>query len=411
MKNELFVNIKQTFKNHTIIILYSFVLVLLLYGVFSFSEFKHFNKLLFLVIPLYVFYFTIFRYTKNYSFNLPLNQFFNQSRINSITFVLLGFTIFFILYHLYLLGGIPPIKAYYLNSVEGVAEVRRKITSDSPSIINYISSFLLKAIIPFFILLLYKNSEKKVWYYMFFLLGIIYAFSLMQKSYILFVLVPAFIHSLLHKKFLFAFKYVACIICFVFALSIIANPDIKNEIKTNEVKNENISEQETINSDHGIFRIYLGLIHRISLVPGEMVSEWFDVIPNKKPFLYGNGYRLWAKITGNTFTEYSTELYPVLRPHFAQQGLVGTVNTASFMYDYANFGRLGLVISAFMLSVFFVFIEILFKNDITLKLSLNLFPVFILSSTAITTLLFSGGWSLLMIMYFIYKKTLSTQLI
>ena len=31
---------------------------------------------------------------------------------------------------------------------------------------------------------------------------------------------------------------------------------------------------------------------------GKIVGEWFDVIPEQKSYLYGDGYRLLAKIKG-----------------------------------------------------------------------------------------------------------------
>jgi hypothetical protein len=49
--------------------------------------------------------------------------------------------------------------------------------------------------------------------------------------------------------------------------------------------------------------------------------------------------------------------------------------------------------------------NILFKNTgIETKLTLNLFPIFLLSSGSLTTILFSGGWGLVMVLFWIFKK-------
>ena len=85
------------------------------------------------------------------------------------------------------------------------------------------------------------------------------------------------------------------------------------------------------------------------------------------------------------------------------------MNVASFMYDYVNFGLLGLVLSGILLGIIFTYLEKLFKNDFNMKLVVNLIPILILSSQALTTLLFSGGWALSVILYFYFiKPTTST---
>lgn len=145
-----------------------------------------------------------------------------------------------------------------------------------------------------------------------------------------------------------------------------------------------------------------GLQRRIMITPGKIVSAWFEHIPKDKPFLYGEGYRIIAKIKGKEHRSYASELYPLVNPKYAKQGFKGTVNTASFMYEYANFGTWGLVLSGFILAFIFVFIEQFFVDDLILKLSLNLYPLLFLTSTAITTLMFSGGWSFVIVFYYIF---------
>ena len=93
-------------------------------------------------------------------------------------------------------------------------------------------------------------------------------------------------------------------------------------------------------------------------------------------------------------------------PKHEKKVLKGNVNVASFMYEYANFGIYGLILSGAFLGLLFVSIEKIFVNNLTLKLAINLIPVLILSSQAITTLLFSGGWDI-----FFYIYSLSSQIL
>jgi hypothetical protein len=62
------------------------------------------------------------------------------------------------------------------------------------------------------------------------------------------------------------------------------------------------------------------------------------------------------------------------------------------------------VLSALFLGFLLFFIESIFGNNVLLKTSLNLFPIFMLSSGALTTALFSGGWGLVIVLYYIFAR-------
>ena len=136
-------------------------------------------------------------------------------------------------------------------------------------------------------------------------------------------------------------------------------------------------------------------------------GDWFENIPSKKPFLKGTGYRFYAKLVGKEYHNYAQELYPIIYPKHVEKGFHGNINVASFMYDYSNFGKSGLILAGFILALIFIFIESLFKNHLLLKVCLNAFPIFMLSSSALTILLFSGGWGLYILLFFLFKKHLN----
>ena len=81
-----------------------------------------------------------------------------------------------------------------------------------------------------------------------------------------------------------------------------------------------------------------------------MVGHWFEIIP-QKPFLKGKGYNAFCKIAKQKYHDYNLELYPVIFPDYANQGIKGSVNSAHFMRGYSNFGNLGSFLSAIMLAL------------------------------------------------------------
>ena len=193
------------------------------------------------------------------------------------------------------------------------------------------------------------------------------------------------------------------------------NENVQVEIPVQVVPNsdDNILQPE-VNNRSGLEQILLNLYQRTTVVPGEMVVRWFETVPENKPFLWGSGYRLLALLKGEEFRNYSVELYPLFYPEFAKKGFKGSMNTASFMYDYANFGKIGLVLSGILLALIIVFLHALFGEDFHSKISINAFSILFLSSAAITTTLFSGGWGVMILLYLVLMRSnesteLSTQ--
>ena len=139
-----------------------------------------------------------------------------------------------------------------------------------------------------------------------------------------------------------------------------------------------------------------------------MLNGW-KTFQKKKPFLYGAGYHFASKLGAMEYRDYSTELYPIIKPHYAKRGIQGSVNTASFMYEYSNFGNIGMILSALLTALIFVFTEKVFYDNFISKISLNFFPIFLLSSGALTTALFSGGWGLVIVLYYIFAREFSLE--
>ena len=67
------------------------------------------------------------------------------------------------------------------------------------------------------------------------------------------------------------------------------------------------------------------------ITPGEIVGDWFEIIPNQKPYLNGNGYGFYSRLSGGKFQDYTKELYPIIYRENHEKGLSGTVNVAHFM--------------------------------------------------------------------------------
>jgi hypothetical protein len=246
----------------------------------------------------------------------------------------------------------------------------------------------------------------------------------MQKSYFVTVFIPIIAFALFSKKIFTFILFSLISACCIAFLVIITNPTMKlafvpKEKKENAIKemaespygampteSQIVEEAESESSSISFKvpkKIAKTVYKRLVLVPGEMVTIWYRFIPDKLPYLNGDGYRILANLKGHEYHEYVMELYPYAREKHAKLGFVGSLNVASFMYDYANFGYLGLFYSAIFLAICFICMQSFFQNPMY-RFSLNIFYVLMLSSSAISTLLFSGGWGLVLILFILLKE-------
>lgn len=397
----------EFFKKHSLFSLYGFIFMFMFYGVWATSGTSYLAYISLFFGSFVASYFIVSKVKLNFSIDTIFSFFKSEKAVLSMFFLSAGFVIL----HLISLGEIPSIKAYYSSDGDDISKIRAAITGDHHILFNYLNRILVHSLLPFTLLLLVIKNKSKL-FYILLIISVFYAFALMQKSFIITILLPILIYSITTKKVLLTIFNISAILIVVYSLALISNPGLRNnnehsELNEHHLNDEDISTKEKIQSST-VYRIFYGLKKRIIIVPGDMISKWFENIPSKLPFLGINGYRPIAIINGVEHQEYSRILYPMLYPKYHKRGIEGNLNTASFMYEYANFGTIGLVISGVLLAILFAVIEALFKDELILKLAINFYPVLVLSSSAISTLLFSGGWGIMIFLYFIflYKKPL-----
>ena len=383
---------------------YFFLLVffLLSIGVYQNSSTKHFDKLA-IVLSSFIFVYLISsKFIKDKY--LDFIKFFNVKGlfldIKFLNLFLLIISITLIILDMVVLVGPPIVKALSSSNLKSFCDIRENIHTDSSKIFVYLSSVNIKAILPFTLFHFIVLNKKKIFIPLILLAGL-YGFSMMQKSFMFSVFFPAISYTLIQKKWLLSISLSSIILIGVFSLTVLLNKYIDDEEKIVKVPS---------NQPPFLFKLSKGLIKRVVIVPGETISQWFNVIPEKKPYLYGDGYPFIAKLRARKYIDYSKELYPILKPDYAKKGLSGTVNVASFVREYSNFGYLGLFLGGALIALVLVFIDKMFLGYENFYYSINLFPIFLFSSSSILTILFSGGWFVIILLFFIFCKSYNQQI-
>lgn len=383
-------------KNNPFFTVYCFIIIFLFPGVYYKSGFRFFDELALHLVSFIVLYFLLKKYFPDFRFlSKPVVPRKIAEIKNYLPVAVLIFTIGFVVFHFLHLGFLPLLKAAKADNVVDIALIRQSVTQQSSGWVNYLSSFTMRALIPFF--LVYSCLvQRKYFFIIWIIIAVFYSLNLMQKNHIVMAFVPLALYFMLNKKYVKSFAIMMIPIAGIYFLVLLSNPGkVTKQDETIE-----LSTQEKLNKSSA------SLYRRLMIVPGKTVGDWFLLIPDEYPFLNGCGYR-FSKLFGCEYTEYSKLFYQRLYPHYAEKGLRGTVNVASFMYEYSNFGKIGLVMAALIIVLLFLTVQKLFYNNFIWLIVFNLFPALVLSSQSFTTLLFSGGWGLIIILFFIFRDKLA----
>lgn len=401
--------IKPWIKNHSIVLIYIFTFFVVSIGIFANTGFKYMNYLLLffgVFIATYAFLqwdkISGSRFVNAISNIIPLQ---NTVLLKTMLYGLLIFTIVFPFVHFSYLGYYPFLDALMSTDHYEIAFIRQNIIEHNNGLIKYLSSFTVKGLMPFMLFFFYIYKRKIS--YIILIVSIFYAFGLLQKANIVTIIFPLVIYLTLKGRFWQVSIYICLIILGIFFLTMTANPELR--IWDQRVGKQIVKQEKQIDimitSTHIAFD---SLIYRTIITTGTASSYWFSVIPNIYPYARGCGYHFLAPILGCNYDDYdyARKIYDYFYKKEAKMGLKGTSNVASFVYDFANFGYWGLLYSAMIHACLFFLLIKIFRNNLYWTLSLNSIHVVWLSSAALTSTLFSGGWAIMVFLFLIFRNML-----
>jgi hypothetical protein len=392
--------------------LYLIVLVWLGIGIISYADGRHLVAFLIYVGSFLITwrYLSMFRHIP---FRMPFGNL-PPAILKSVKQVLLFGSVSFIILHWFWLGGLPVLHAIFTRDYYEIVMIRQSVTENMHWFWNYGASMLLRAVIPF--LMLYGYVRRERWTPWLILLGFTYSLSLMQKSYVVVIYLPLIVYGLSKKRWSHLLGLVLLQITGIVLLMLATNPGYRPNIWTHltpEIEFERQKDRrfktdrpQLVLPSEAVAKM-LALAKsagdRVIMVPGRVVGQWFDLIPEEIPYAKGCGYRFLAPILGCTHKNMPMIIYKQLYPELSQEGIVGTINAASFMEDYSNFGLPGLILAGIILAVVLSMIGWALQENQTIELALNIVPVLYLSSVSLTTTLLSGGWVLIILFYVAFR--------
>lgn len=372
-------------KAHPYFSSYLLVYILLQIGLIEHSGFQFAPALFFLFFTPFC---IVYAFLSN-KLVFKLEWFNTKKNIAHLEWILLAIATSGMLVHLFWIGKIPFIEAWSATKLSEANQIRKLASAALPRWLLYTSTWVIRAVIPV-VIVMFLKKKNKLGLALSLVMGACYALALMQKSLVLWVMLPAIVYLFLNKKWLTAILFFS-MMAVLFLLAVYANnPQLHGG--QNDLNNSTVQKTKTNQVSEGLFK-------RIFIVPGKTLSLWFEHVPKDKPFLYGRDSKIITYFTHAQAADYNLELYPIFYPAYAKQGVKGSVNTAHFMRTYANLGWWGLTIAAILLAFFFAFLNNVHrKTQGSLAYSLQIFPLILLSSGSLFTLLFSGGWGLIIML-------------
>jgi hypothetical protein len=376
-------------KEHPYLTSYLFVFGLLQIGLISTSGLRYAPSLwLLFLVPFLLCYFLV--RSQQMSITLP------KLALKHVEWFLFAFAVLVIFLHLFWLGKIPFMEAWQATKLSEANLIRKMSSASLPKWLHYASTWTIRALLPT-TALFFLVGKNKLGFFLSVALGCFYGLALLQKSLIFWMGFPVIVYLLLNRKWWYGLLSGTLMLVFFIVAIYANNPQLHGGQHDLQVNLKKQNQGQTVSE---------GMLKRIFIVPGKTLSMWFAHVPKDKPFLYGQDFGLYTKITGRQTKDYNLELYPLFYPDYAAQGIQGSVNTAHFMRAYANFGWWGLPFSAIFLAAFFQFLNNVHrKTHAALAFSLQIFPLLLLSSGSLLTLLFSGGWGLILLLLLARQNT------
>lgn len=386
--------IANVFRRHPVIAAHAVLVALLLIGLVQRTGAAYLHWIALYACVSIATYASIFRWKPIGSTNVAKGE----PPLRSLFAGTFGLTVVLAASHWGTLGHVPLIEA--LRQTDDLrVNALRHASNDVPVWINYVGNILIKALVPVSLLLAWSGHRK--WFWAMAVVASLYALSLIQKSHVITLFVPLWIAFLVSRKWI-AFGSLSAVFAVLLGfLVVVGKPEKLQQVSagTNEqaaVLDEGVAKRGLVGD------VVWSLGRRILFMPGWTVAAWFEHVPADIPYQQGAAVRPIGALLGKSYRDLSSDVYALEYPELAAQGTQGTMGSAAFMYDYANFGGWGLAFAGAITGALLYVITLLFAGRWRWAIALNAYPLLALCATALPTVLLSHGWAATLLLFVLF---------
>lgn len=289
--------------------------------------------------------------------------------------------------HFAYLGAFPILDAARSGSDLDISIVRQKAYLDLPVFMRYASDYSVKALGPALLLLTYYFRSRLFWAVL--AVGIVYSFGLFARILPVILFLPLLTYQLMQRRWLHFINTLALMIFMLVFVTTTSSITLRGPAISSRV------------DDSRRTSIVYTLYERTLIVPGRVMDQWFHYYREPRLREQGCGYRLLAPLLGCTYVHVPTKLYAYYYRENVELGMQGSLNAASFMTEFANFGSEGLVLAALFGGLVFMGVMLIYRSH-PLALPMNLPLIVCAMENNLFTAINSGAGWLVMTFIFIY---------
>ena len=333
------------------------------------------------------------------------------SRAKSL--VLLGLALLFaavFIAHMVTLGNIPILTAMSSSDDHGISVIRQQGYFGLPLWLRYMSDYSFKALGPALLVITYLYRQRLFWFVL--LVGSLYSLAVFVRILPAIFLTPLLLLLLFQRRWLHLALTAGLLAALITIASSASAPDIRStfvpEQSSSPIVNQTDKDAaskyqatQKVEKDWRTGSTLYAIFERALFVPGQVIDQWFYFYSRPEAREHGCGYRTLARLIGCEYIPVPSKLYQAFYQENTQRGMLGSLNAASFMSDYANFGFAGISVSTILTALLFCLVTIIYR-DHPLALPLNIPLILVSMETSIITALNSGAGWLAMTALFLY---------
>jgi len=332
--------------------------------------------------------------------------------IRTLLILMVGLYGIIVFGHFLMLGNIPLLEALSDDTDLGVSIVRQQGYFGLPGFMRYASDYSVKALGPALLLSTYYFRSRLFWAVL--AIGVIYSLGLFARILPIILFLPLLVYLVMLRRWLHLAGAMAMLVLVLGLATILSSVTLREsfivlaeEYLDAPTSVEKMPKPRDLRGHDGDWRrtsaVY-ALYERAMVVPGQVIYQWFDYYDEPERRENGCGYRLLAAHIGCRYVPVPSKLYVAFYPENYEQGMRGSLNSASFMTEFANFGTRGFLLSALLAGCLFAAIRVIYRNH-PLALPMNLPLIIAAMESSIVTALNSGaGWLVMTAIFFLFFR-------
>ncbi|HEX7892065.1 MAG TPA: hypothetical protein VF522_22135 [Ramlibacter sp.] len=322
-----------------------------------------------------------------------------QEHVRLLLVLLFGVFTAVAIMHLATLGHLPMVEARRSTNDYEIARIRQEGYYNLAVWQRYASDYAIKGVGPILLVLAAHTRSRLLWPAI--VVGLFYTVSLFVKANPVYLLLPLVLYYAFTRQARRALLMALLMVGAVGVNWTSSSPDVRNDFgrmvdfATGKPVRQ-VSGARSMNMDYPGARVVASVRERLVIVPAQVTAQWYFNYEDPARREAGCGYRLLARAIGCEYQHIPTKLYAMYYPELVKErGLTGSLNSGSYIHDFANFGYAGVAVGALAFALLFSLLRFACSNSAPL-LCLSLMPVLSLSEMPISTVLNSGGWLLIL---------------